>query len=372
MHLNFRGVNDSFQALVEGIHKESIKTVRSPSRVGGVLQIPDPVTLTYSKPLERVLFNSVRDCNPFFHVYEALWMLAGRNDIAPLDYYSSGYGKQVRDGDSTVANGAYGYRWREADVLDEDVKYVDQLNIIINHLRAKPESRRAVLSMWNVEDDLLKIDSSRDVCCNLSVCFSTRKVADANSACFGTPCPQVLDMTVFNRSNDLIWGNLGANFVHFTMLQEYMACCLGVGMGEYHQISNNLHCYTERWTPEEWLADRSGGYIPAFRHIPLVRDQEMFDVEVQDFVTMNSQLPETLVDDHWAEPFLGDVAQPMMNAFHCHKERKYAEALGWARSIGADDWMKAATEWIQRRRHNWEKKNANDRASFDAMSNQQA
>ena len=37
------------------------------------------------------------------------------------------------------------------------------------------ESRRAVLQMWNVEDDLLKVDSSRDVCCNLSVLFTVER-----------------------------------------------------------------------------------------------------------------------------------------------------------------------------------------------------
>lgn len=365
MHLKFNGVNDSFRALVEGIHLGSIQTVNSSSRVGDVLQIPEPVILTYDKPLERVLFNQVRDCNPFFHVYEALWMLAGRNDIAPLDYYSSGYGKQVRDGDSYVANGAYGYRWRNSQIrfesLNDQGKYeadgheVDQLDIIIDHLRRKPESRRVNLQMWNVEDDLLKIDSSKDVCCNLSCCFSIRKTADNEQF---EDRSAFLDMTVFNRSNDLVWGSLGANFVHFTMLQEYVACCLGIEVGQYHQVSNNLHCYTERWTPEAWLADNSGSYIPAFRHVPLVQDRATFDAECRAFVTANAQtVTGCLSDDAWAERFLCATAQPMMNAFHCHKIREYGESLGWARSIEADDWRKAATSWLLKRKSNWEAKN---------------
>lgn len=374
MHLKFHGVNDGFRALVECIHLKAIPTVRSPSRVGDVLQIPEPVMLTYDRPLERVLFNGPRDANPFFHLYEALWMLAGRNDVAPLAYYSGKIGDIASD-DGQTFNGSYGYRWRHADT---SVMERDQLDILIEHLHDNPQSRRAVLQMWNVEDDLMNINESKDVCCNLCVCFSLRHTSDTYDRLDETqtaiPCCS-LDMTVFNRSNDLIWGSLGANFVHFTLLQEYIACALGVSVGVYNQVSNNLHCYTELhpWTPEEWLADSSPSYISAFRHVPLVNIREMFDQDVKAFVELNSGLPnDTLPDDHWEERFLCDTAQPMMNAFHCHKERLYMEAIRWASSIEADDWRIASLAWINKRRRNWEKRNANDRAAFEAFSTQEA
>jgi thymidylate synthase len=116
-----------------------------------------------------------------------------------------------------TANGAYGYRWRHAQVPCNDAYAEhDQLSAIIDHLKAKPDRRRAVLQMWNVEDDLLKVDTSKDTCCNTSVMFSLRK--GSNSASVDLPWETAksvgdvyLDMTVTNRSNDLVWGLCGAN-----------------------------------------------------------------------------------------------------------------------------------------------------------------
>lgn len=369
MHLKFRNVNDAFKLLVAGIanggkypalhHDHTvanggnwIRVSRKPSRVGEVLQIDEPVILTYSHPKERVLINAARDCNPFFHVMEALWMLAGRNDIAPLNYYSSGYAKQVQDGDSPYANGAYGYRWRKAyhqewhqgnSMHDPDIKVdvpIDQLKVLIDHLKAKPESRRAVLQMWNVEDDLLKIDSSKDVCCNLSALFSINEGR--------------LDMTVTNRSNDLIWGALGANYVHFSILQEYMAAHLGVEVGVYNQISNNLHVYTERFRPEAWLkeynTDLVGGQdYETLWPFPLVRSPGAFDREVVHFVEVNQDQTEVTQRAEWQEPFLEHVAQPMCHAFHMYKDGDFEAARYWVARIEAEDWQKVAREWIAKR-----------------------
>ena len=102
-----------------------------------------------------VLFNSARDCNPWFHLYESLWMLAGRNDVASIAYYAKNMANYSDDG--KTLNGAYGFRWRHMVARGQPWKGVDQLDILVNHLKADPTSRRAVLQMWNVEDDLLKI-----------------------------------------------------------------------------------------------------------------------------------------------------------------------------------------------------------------------
>jgi hypothetical protein len=87
-------------------------------------------------------------------------MLAGRNDVATVAYYA----KQMREysEDGKTLNGAYGYRWRNQLVNvyehgDPTWQHVDQLDVLVAHLKADPTSRRAVLQMWNVEDDLLKI-----------------------------------------------------------------------------------------------------------------------------------------------------------------------------------------------------------------------
>lgn len=221
MHLRYRNLNHAFAHLVRAIHTGDVPTDGISSRNGETLTVREPTMVTYENPRDRVLLNRYRDANPFFHLYESLWMLAGRNDIAPLCYYNSRY-KEFSD-DGVTANGAYGYRWRHAQT-DRETKIpydarqgafgVDQLEILISHLRSNPHSRRAVLQMWNVEDDLLKIGglgnrcrcdmcdgtggvpllhdegetmqkcpkcdgsswmdepASKDVCCNLSIMFS--------------------------------------------------------------------------------------------------------------------------------------------------------------------------------------------------------
>lgn len=261
MHLKFRNLSEAFRKLVRLFHEGLLERdgemlspdiTRQPSRNGNVLKIEEPVTITYSHPTERVLLNPARDCNPASLLYEALWMLAGRNDVAPLAYYTPKF-KEFSD-DGITLNGAYGYRWRKAKYVHRDYpmsnKEVDQLDLIVNHLKAEPNSRRAVLSMWNVEDDLLKIgkpiehpdlgkvdytDYSLDVCCNLNVMFSLRYDPDEGPPCtcgadrtgpsaeaHKEDCPADeprtvrprtrLDMTVTNRSNDMILGLLNANY----------------------------------------------------------------------------------------------------------------------------------------------------------------
>lgn len=281
--------------------------------------------------------------------------------------------------------------------------WIDQLDILVNHLKADPTSRRAVLAMWNVEDDLLKIGAnpdrsdnaynpdlkhppSKDVCCNLNVMFSIRETAimvttedpehrggkrsrwvkdgiDVNHPCY------VLDMTVTNRSNDLVWGMLGANYVHFTILQEYMATRLGVEVGRYYHMSNNLHVYTggegtAKWEPELWLAWENGphfnSYFPGtlWKSFPLVKDPVKFEKELPRFVEMFSGKEndyETL--GRWDEPFFQDVAAPMMIAFRQHKLECHESAMEFASQIKADDWRIVATNWFTKRLKNKEKTN---------------
>lgn len=442
MHLKTRNVNTAFRELVYGFDAgaagmktdpKAFDIVKEPSRNGNVLRIAEPVTITYSHPRERVLFNAARDANPFFHLYEALWMLAGRNDVAPVAYYAKQMAEYSDDG--KTLNGAYGYRWRQYPVDrghavtgDELInrtdrtnpgdptnpyklyKRVDQLDVIINHLKADPTSRRAVLQMWNVEDDLLKTGSvcprckgdgrfngvfaeaadpkaldpcpqcsgsgkiaSKDVCCNLSVMFSLRTgrlvdqpLTDVGEATISGPfltrgkLPSYLDMTVTNRSNDMVWGMLGANYVHFSFLQEYLAARLGAEVGIYHHFTNNLHVYDWNWKPDEWLTDQTDANWRANpthwpSTVPLVSSLETFEKELPRFVEEFKGLPgpEAVLAETWTEPFLRDVCRPAFCAFAYYKVGSWKNAPGgsrWHELIKADDWRIACTEWLNRRK----------------------
>jgi thymidylate synthase len=400
MHLTCRNVNEAFRVLVESIHEGWIPTEVEASRYGEVIRVPEPVIVTYTHPTERVLFNAARDANPFFSLYESLYFLAGRNDVAPLAYYNSRMVEFSDDG--KTLNDSYGYRWRHAELARGDNEHyetrgsgvgdgygTDQLSVLVNHLKTKPESRRAVLQMWNMDDDLLKIDDSKAVCCNLSAVFRvewgrcprcTRIAASGVvmapfapcSHCKGNPsdAPEFLNMTVFNRSNDLVYGMLGANAVHFSFLLEYMAARLGLKVGKYYQVTADLHAYTKTWEPEKWLADKTPDYYnpkaenpypplgshyansPAGVHaIPLVKDSEDFEHECGQLVQFHSNGESfgRLGGDRWEEPFLQTVAEPMFRACHAYKAKSYDSALRWANLVAAEDWRIAAKGWIQRR-----------------------
>jgi hypothetical protein len=296
------------------------------------------------------LFNSARDVNPFGTLYESLWMLAGRNDVAPLAYYTKQFLEYSDDG--RTLNGAYGDRWRNTATRLEGG--IDQLGWLTRHLRDNPNSRRAVLQMWNTRDDLLKIDESKDVCCNLSVAIAVRDGA--------------IDVTVFNRSNDLVWGLLGANYVTFCVLQEYLAARMGARVGRYHHVTNDLHVYDWNWKPEEWLGCEAGEarrqYHADVRTVPLVCDPAVFEAELPQLVEHWSgklDVHDALADGvgtRWTEPFLRDVADPLFAAFACHKARHYHDAFTiLAESEGmADDWRVAAEQWLTRRAKKYERK----------------
>jgi thymidylate synthase len=367
--------------------------------------IDEPVLITYSHPKERVLFNAARDANPFFTLYEQLWMLAGRNDVDSVAYYVKKMMEFSDDG-KTLNGSAYGYRWRAATTHPNAAEYsvsgygrVDQLDVIVEHLKADPNSRRAVLTMWNVEDDLLKIGCkvehrpinedcnlnnngnrctcppeyppSKDVCCNLNVMFSLREVVkdieqpydaeELGQRIYPTETRRYLDMTVTNRSNDMVLGMLGSDYATFTILQEYMAARLGVEVGKYNHFTNNLHVYTWNWKPDEWLAEEVktlDGYQSMrllgtekpemFKLVPLVKDPAVFDREVQSVVTNCDGRKRT-----WRfkceELFLDGVALPMFDAHYVYKHGSMEEALKYAREIQADDWRIACTNWLQRR-----------------------
>jgi thymidylate synthase len=407
MHLTTRNVNTALRELVSlfaGNYHQNLPAlsenrpsiVSRPSRNGNVLVIDEPVTVTYTNPTERVLFNAARDANPFSLLYESLWMLAGRNDVAPLAYYTKRFAEFSDDG--RTLNGAYGYRWRNRydyyvnEVFGQGQGKTDQLDLIVQHLKADPTSRRAVLQMWNVEDDLLKIGKepcscggsnrvevkqaegikvtkactkcldgltfgSKDVCCNLSVMFSIRHVPH-HYYDGGPDCGEdQLEVTVTNRSNDLIWGLLGANYVTFSVLQEYVAARLGVAVGKYHHFTSNLHCYIDRpdWKPEELLADEGEGYGDLkMSHVPLVHDPEAFEKELPLFVEDFSNGCQDEIKTDWEEPFFKTVGMPMMLAFYWHKERLKCRSptnnpLDWVDLIKSDDWRVAARGWLERR-----------------------
>ncbi len=335
-------------ALGKGLALLAEHGTAGPSRNGPVISMPAPVTTITRYPHERVMFSALRDANPFFHLAEALWMLAGRNDVA----LPAMYAKQLElySDDGATLNGAYGFRWREHFGYD-------QLLVAIDELRTQSTSRRVVISMWDGSADLpAAITGSKDVPCNTHIYFS---VVDARR-----PGAQ-LDMTVCCRSNDAVWGAHGANVVHFSFLQEFVARCIDVQLGYMYQFSNNYHVYTER---EDVARLKAGeGYISDDRYQQGLYDGTPWYTPVIDGYTqigawteqVNNMLDAALRGElalfelpASAAKFLRVTALPMLRAHHLYKLNLHHEARDMVLTVEARDWQTAGIEWF-RRRKNW-------------------
>ena len=301
-------------------------THRTTSRNGDVRVFSEPVSTCYENPLERVIFWPERNANPFFHLLESLWMLAGRNDVA----YIGGLLKRMHDysDDGETLHGAYGYRWRCH--FGED-----QLARIAESLRKNPADRRQVLAMWDARSDLFGElgGVGKDLPCNLLATFTRGAGGELN-------------MMVANRSNDVVWGAYGANAVHFSYLQEYVANRIGCPVGKYWQVSSNFHIYDATWRLLEPITEDRGSYPCPYSDgsvaaYPLGADAPTFDAELHAF------LDEGKCDGK--VPFFRDVAQPLAKAREIWKQEKdAARALHAAGDCKDSAWQRAAREWIGR------------------------
>lgn len=295
------------------------------SRNGPVYYMNEPTILSYEQPMERVLFSPVRDANPIFHLMESIWILAGRRDVEFPDRFNKSL-KQYSD-DKVVYNAAYGHRMRDHFAMD-------QLTAVIHHLEADPNSRQAVIQLWD-PNDLNK--RTLDKACNMIVVFNITMGE--------------LNMSVMNRSNDVWYGACGANVVHFSFLQEFVAGALDVKVGTYRQISNNLHLYRDLYPNvdiESLLTNpyilEEDDYYSEMRPYDMMAgvDWQVFLREAANFCDDPLQAPE------WSTPFLNEVAHPMAMVQRCRREGT-KDGSSWARRIVAPDWQKATLEWIERR-----------------------
>lgn len=321
-------VRNVHEALVQGIAALETDGVLRESRNGAVRMFPEPVATRYLHPTERVLFHSERDANPFFHLYESLWMLAGKRDVASVAHYVKRMATFSDDGKTFHA--AYGYRWRKHFKLD-------QVELIVRQLAMNSDDRRCVMQMWDARADLGK--QGKDFPCNTSAVFSVNHRRE-------------LDMSVFNRSNDMIWGAYGANAVHFSILQEYIALSLGLKVGAYEQVSTNFHAYLDTYNPLVKLAYKlednpydTGEVKPTPLWDNSREGKSMFDLDLAVYMDKGPI-------HGFSTAFFRRVITPMHFAHEAYKKKDYDGAHANLEQCVATDWRKAAHEWLNRRENN--------------------
>lgn len=288
---NVANVDEALPLLLQYIYAEGRETT---SRNGPVLTIDTPVGVTYRSPKQRFVLSQNRKQNPFFLVMEALWIMSGRNDVNWLCRFNENMRQYSDDGETF--HGAYGKRLG------------DQLGRVILHLLENPDSRRAVAQIWSRELDLGT--RSADLPCNMLLVFAIR---DGR-----------LFLTVYNRSNDLVWGMCNANAVQFSVIQEYVAAGLGLPTGEYTQVTNNLHLYTEmegldRYRRLPLYQDHDYRHL---KTVPLVYNFDVWDQELDLFMDYSSKGNALIAKEWFSEPYFKDVAIPLYNVWMSRKYMK--------------------------------------------------
>lgn len=221
-----------------------------------VTEYPLPLAWTIQNPQKWALTIPGRKMNPFFALAEVVWMWSGKSGAEFITYYNKSFA-QFLDGNIPYFNAAYGarvrhYGYREVPFRDTPHPYttgqvhepveVDQLFHVISKLQRDPSTRQAVVALWDPIKD--NFHQSKDYPCNNMVYFSNR---DGK-----------LNVTVVIRSNDLIWGT-PHNMIQFAHLQALIAGSLGLGMGWFTVLCNNLHYYTNLYKPtletvQKWAA----------------------------------------------------------------------------------------------------------------------
>jgi thymidylate synthase len=358
-------VRNVHQALPKGLQALCDHGEWKATRNGNAVVMPTPVTTVYLRPCERVIFWPERDANPFFHLFESLWMLAGRNDVAWLDEFLGTMKKYSDDG--KTYHGAYGFRWRNhfslaakrfpfaaeklAEWFSKKPTKLDQISQVIAELNNDWTSRRVVMGMWDPSVDLVK--PGKDVPCNLNIIFKIRKLHNTKH----------LDMIVNNRSNDAILGAYGANAVHMSVLQEYIARNVNADVGTYYQVSGDFHAYEESYAKLELL--------PELAEMRSVEDDlcPYTDGSVRATELIDSEPPQWDVDlahfmqnklEKCDDIFFTRTAIPMLHAYRHYKNAKvknldvFTEVFEILDQMPVNsDWKLACQQWMQRRKLKW-------------------
>lgn len=186
-------------------------------------------SLTLENPRCRRIMAPERRWSFPLAIGEFCWHASGASDLASIEYYAPRW-KEFSDDQKRIAGSCYGAR-----IFGTAPDGTRQWDRLINLLTVDPDSRRAILDLQSSGPALTNI--AKDVSCTTSMQFFIRQ--------------QRLHAVVTMRSNDAVWG-LPYDIFLFSMLQELLACSLGLELGYYHHAVGSLHLY-ERHVP---LAER--------------------------------------------------------------------------------------------------------------------
>src|SRR5450631_448485 len=196
-------------------------------------------------------------------IHELLWFLAGDTNV-----------RYLRDNGVTIwdewadANGdlgpIYGYQWRSWP--SPDGKRIDQLSDIVAQIRKNPDSRRLIVSAWNVAE----IDKMKLPPCHA---FFQFYVADGKLSC-----------QLYQRSADIFLG-VPFNIASYALLTLMVAQACDLQPGDFVHTFGDAHLYSNHMEQTREQLSREPRPLPTMLINPAVKD--IFGFKFEDFTLEN-------------------------------------------------------------------------------------
>lgn len=192
-------------------------------------------------------------------IHELLWFLKGDTNIKYLHDHKVTIWDEWADENGELGP-VYGYQWRSWPT--HDGKYIDQISQVINQIINTPDSRRIIVSAWNVSD----IPQMALPPCHA---FFQFYVADGKLSC-----------QLYQRSADVFLG-VPFNIASYALLTMMMAQVCGLGYGDFVHTLGDAHLYTNHLEQARLQLSRESRKLPQMKMNPAVNN--IFDFTYDDF-----------------------------------------------------------------------------------------
>ncbi len=198
-------------------------------------------------------------------VHELLWFLKGDTNIKYLKENGVRIWDEWADENGDLGP-VYGKQWRSWE--GKDGKVVDQITDLIQQIKKNPDSRRLIVSAWNVTD---LPDMALMPCHNMFQFY----VADGRLSC-----------QLYQRSADVFLG-VPFNIASYALLTLMIAQVCGLEPGDFVHTFGDVHIYTNHLDQVKLQLSRQPFQLPQMQINPEVKD--IFSFTFEDFTLLNYQ-----------------------------------------------------------------------------------
>ena len=192
-------------------------------------------------------------------IYELLWFLSGDTNIKFLKDNGVSIWNEWADENGNLGP-VYGHQWRSWPTSEG--REIDQISNLINQIKKTPDSRRLIISAWNVGE----INKMKLPPCH---CFFQFYVADGRLSC-----------QLYQRSADIFLG-VPFNIASYALLTQMIAHVCGLECGEFIHTLGDAHIYTNHIDQVNEQLRRKPKKLPQIKINPSVKN--IFDFKYEDF-----------------------------------------------------------------------------------------